>query len=89
MATPEADWSATAKATAPFGQTADATAAFKTALEKGMSQPELRFLAGYQAFASGQYQAAVTELDALLKIAPQDEVAKKLRASAQSLADKK
>jgi hypothetical protein len=88
-ATPEADWSATAKATAPFGQTADATTAFKKALEKGPNQPELRFLAGYQAYAAGQYAAAVTELDALLKIAPQDEVAKKLRAAAAAQVEKK
>ena len=89
VATPEGDWTTTAKATAPFGQTADAAAAFKKALEKGPNQPELRSLAGYQAYANGQYAQAVTELDALLKVAPQDEVAKKLRAAAAKMTEKK
>jgi len=48
----------------------------------------LRFLAGYQAYAAGQYPQAVTELDALLKVAPQDAVAKKLRAAAAKVAEK-
>ncbi len=89
VATPEADWMKAASVTAKYGTTPDAVANFKKAIEKGPNQPELRFLAGYQAFAVGDYKRTVTELDALLKIAPEDRVAKQLRAAAVKLDEKK
>jgi hypothetical protein len=87
LATPEADWAAVANRAARLTPN-DAVGDLAKALGKD-ELPELRFLAGWQSFGAGKYQEAAAHLDLLLKKAPDDQVAKKLRDQALKLDEKK
>jgi len=84
LATPETDWVGVANRAARLTPTESVTALAK-ALEKG-EQPAMRFLAGYQSFGAGKYDEAAAHLEYVLKKAPEDQVAKKLRDQAVKLA---
>ncbi|HEX3146811.1 MAG TPA: tetratricopeptide repeat protein, partial [Gemmataceae bacterium] len=77
LATPEADWKAVAHRAARLTP-ADSVTALGNALVKE-EQPSLRFLAAYQSFGAGKWEEATAHLDVVLKKAPDDQVAKKLR----------
>ena len=57
----------------------DALRALEAARNKKPDDPSLRFLLGYHYAFLGYPKEAVRELDELLKLAPRDEIAKKLR----------
>jgi tetratricopeptide (TPR) repeat protein len=80
--TPEEYWASTTAQMTRLAP-AEATESLRKAVEKDPGVPSLRFLAAYQAFGQGEYQQAQTHLDALLKKAPDDAVAKKLHAQAK------
>jgi tetratricopeptide (TPR) repeat protein len=83
LATPEADWAAVAGRAARLTPT-EAVTKVGAALN-AKEQPDLRFLAAYQSFGAGKYGEAAAHLDVLLKNAPNDQVAKKLREQAAKL----
>jgi predicted Zn-dependent protease len=84
LATPEADWPGVAGRAARL---IPPEAVGNLAKEIGDKElPELRFLAAYQSFGAGKYDEAAGHLDLLLKKAPDDAVAKKLREQAGKLA---
>jgi tetratricopeptide (TPR) repeat protein len=87
LATPEADWTGVANRAARLTPV-DAVNNLAKALGKD-ELPELRFLAGWQSFGAGKYQEAAAHLDLLLKKAPDDQVAKKLRDQAVKLGEGK
>jgi hypothetical protein len=80
---PEDQWMTTLSKASNLIDTKTTTEALRQAIAKTPDAPAPRFLAGYQSFAAGDYIQAVAELDAVLKIAPQEPVATKLRAAAQ------
>jgi tetratricopeptide (TPR) repeat protein len=84
-ATPEAQWMDASSKMAKLAP-AEATETLRKAIEKDPAVPGLRFLAAYQAFGQADYKQAQTHLDALLKVAPDDPVAKKLQAQVRKLA---
>lgn len=83
-ATPEAQWVDASSKLAKLTPT-EATDTLRKAIEKDPAVPGLRFLAAYQSFGQGDYKQAQTHLDALLKAAPDDAIAKKLQAQARKL----
>jgi tetratricopeptide (TPR) repeat protein len=84
-ATPEAQWVDASSKLAKLAP-AEATETLRKAIEKDSGAPALRFLAAYQAFGQADYKQAQTHVDALLKVAPDDPVAKKLQAQVRKLA---
>jgi tetratricopeptide (TPR) repeat protein len=84
LATPEADWTGVAGRAARLIP-AEAVGNLGKAIGEKES-PDLRFLAAYQSFGAGKYDEAAAHLDLLLKKAPDDAVAKKLRDQAAKLA---
>jgi thioredoxin-like negative regulator of GroEL len=84
LATPEADWTGVASRAARLIPAEAVGNLTKAIGEK--ETPDLRFLAGYQSFGAGKYDEAAAHLDLLLKKAPDDAVAKKLRDQAAKLA---
>jgi hypothetical protein len=84
LATPEADWTGVASRAARLIP-AEAVGNLTRAIGE-KETPDLRFLAGYQSFGAGKYDEAAVHLDLLLKKAPDDAVAKKLRDQAAKLA---
>lgn len=83
LATPEADWTGVAHRAARLTPV-DSVTALGNALAKE-EQPGLRFLAAYQSFGAAKYEEAIAHLDIVLKKAPDDQVAKKLREQAVKL----
>lgn len=83
LASPEADWKGVAHRAARLTPV-DSVTALGNALAKE-EQPGLRFLAAYQSFGAGKYEEAIAHLDVVLKKAPEDQVAKKLREQAVKL----
>jgi len=83
LASPEADWKGVANRAARLTP-ADSVTALGNALAKE-EQPGPRFLAAYQSFGAGKYEEAIAHLDVVLKKAPEDQVAKKLREQAIKL----
>lgn len=84
LATPETDWVGVSSRAARLIP-AEAVGNLARAIGDKES-PELRFLAGYQSFGAGKFDEAAAHLDLLLKKAPDDAVAKKLRDQAVKLA---
>jgi tetratricopeptide (TPR) repeat protein len=84
LATPETDWVGVSSRAARLIP-AEAVGNLAKAIGDKES-PDLRFLAGYQSFGAGKYDEAAAHLDLLLKTAPDDAVAKKLRDQAVKLA---
>ena len=87
LATPEADWVGVSSRAARLIP-GEAVTALGNALNKE-EQPALRFLAAYQSFGAGKFQEATAHLDIVLKKAPEDQVAKKLREQAVKLSEGK
>lgn len=87
LATPEEDWTAVAGRAARLIPAESVRKLAKALGEKELS--EMRFLAGYQSFGAGKYAEAAAHLDYLLKDAPNDKVAEKLRDQAAKLAEGK
>jgi tetratricopeptide (TPR) repeat protein len=86
--TPESEWVGASAKMARLAP-AEASESLRKAIEKDPNVPALRFVAAYQAFGQGEYKQAQTHLDALLKVAPDDPVAKKLQAQTRKLAEGK
>jgi tetratricopeptide (TPR) repeat protein len=83
LSTPEADWTGVANRAARL---VSGEAVGKLAKALGEKElPEMRFLAAYQSFGAGKYEEAAAHLDLVLKKAPDDQVAKKLREQAVKL----
>ena len=68
---------------------AQATETLAKAIEKSPNAPAIRFLAAYQSFGQGDYKQAQAHLDAVLKAAPDDAVAKRLQAQVKKLSEGK